>query len=86
MATTAEILGFSCDNRDCALGNYTCGKCQTELHRRIWQKMKPQERAYDRNFDPLGAYTSGYSAGRDVECSCHIVSPCGYCTMEADGE
>lgn len=48
--------------------------------------MSEERRAYDRMVDPAGAYTSGYSAGADPECTCHINPPCSYCTSKTEEE
>lgn len=77
---------FAClsGNAACIAGSYDCGACRKEMHRRIWLTMSPERRAYDRMVDPQGAYTSGYSAGADPCCTCHISPPCGYCVSRPD--
>lgn len=79
MTSTQQLTGIKCDNKACDEGYYTCGRCQKEINRQSWMRMTEKEKAYDRHVDPLGAYTSGYSAGASTSCSCHISPPCSYC-------
>lgn len=76
---TVTMTGFECENQACIDGYYTCGRHKKELDRRAWLRMTEKQKEYDRYVDPMGAYTSGYSAGADECCSCHINPPCSYC-------
>lgn len=83
---------MACKHGDSACGvYYDCGRCTRERRERIWRNMTPEQRAYDRHVDPLGAYTSGISAPvgdsfmyESQGCSCHISPPCSYCTRDTE--
>ncbi len=55
--------------------HYYCGKCTRERRAKAYRNMTPEQKAYDRHVDPLGAYHTDFPAG----CSCHLRAPCSYC-------
>lgn len=88
MRSTQDLTGIKCEDKSCAEGYYTCGRCQKIIHEKIWSKMTRQERSYDRYVDSLGAYTSRCSDENWEQscCSCHINPPCSYCINKTDKE
>lgn len=69
----------------CVEGQYECGHCRGIRRQRIWNRMTPEQRAYDRMVDP--ANSAVLDGGRDVDvdafergCTCHINPPCSFCT------
>jgi len=92
-ASSSHTGSGVCKNGAAGCGiSWDCGACTRELHEKIWRNMTPEQRAYDRMVDPLGAYTSGISApgGDDFmyerECTCHIAPPCSYCVDKSRDE
>jgi len=67
-------MALKCGCTPDASGYGYCGECTRALRKKIWKKLTPGERNYDRQFGP------DVSAGLDAECcSCHICPPCSYC-------
>ena len=66
----------------CVPGHYTCGKHRRLERAKAFRKLTPEQKAYDRQVDPLGAYHTDFPAG----CSCHISPPCSYCVGNTDEE
>ena len=61
---------------------YDCGRCRREKRARGYREMTPEQKAYDRHFDPLGAYHTDFPSG----CSCHISAPCSFCENGPSGD
>lgn len=59
---------------------YYCDKCEREARALAYKRLTPQQKAYDKMVDPLGAYHEDFDYG----CSCHISAPCSYCTRETE--
>lgn len=55
-----------------------CSECVRKLREKIWRKMSPQKKAYDRTFAPEQSQVLD-EATLDGGCSCHINPPCSYC-------
>ena len=64
----------------CVPNHYTCGKCRRKELAKAYRNLTPEQKAYDRYVDPLGAYHIDFPAG----CSCHISPPCSYCVNDDD--
>ena len=61
---------------------YDCGRCAREKRARAYRQLSPEQKAYDRMVDPMGAYHTDFEAG----CSCHINAPCSYCTRDVSSD
>lgn len=59
---------------------YHCGRCKRERMARAYQRMTPEQKAYDSHVDPAGAYHVDFPSG----CSCHLSAPCSYCVGPDD--
>jgi hypothetical protein len=75
----------------CVPGMYQCGWCSAIERQRIWRRMSPEDRAYDRYVDPANSAVLDSERGLDLDrivqgCSCHINPPCSYCTRETDDQ
>lgn len=73
-----------CKNGDkyCGQGYWDCGKCEDESRRAAYQRLTPEEKAYDNMVDPLFIYHYDYDREQEC-CSCHINPPCSYCVKNA---
>lgn len=74
-------MSDKCKHGELGCGQYfDCGLCAHEKRARAYRKLTPEQKAYDRYVDPLGAYHTDFAAG----CSCHLSAPCGYCVNKSD--
>jgi len=64
--------------------HYTCGRCAREENRAAFNRLTPEQKAYDNFVDPLNAYHDprGYRDDDEGGCSCHINPPCSFCVRE----
>ena len=74
----------------CVTGHYECLFCRGIKRQRIWNRMTERERAYDRYVDPINSAALDREVSINLDayergCSCHINSPCSYCTDQSDG-
>lgn len=81
MPTVQEISACKYGEAGCGQ-QYDCGRCAREKRARAYRQLTPEQKAYDRMVDPLGAYHTDFEQG----CSCHISAPCSFCTSSADTE
>jgi len=61
---------------------YDCGKCAREKRANAYRRLTPEQKAYDRMVDPLGAYHTDFPQG----CSCHVCAPCSFCVAMTEEE
>lgn len=66
---------------DCGIF-YDCGRCARERRAKSYRNLTPEQVAYDKYVDPLGAYHTDFPSG----CSCHLNAPCSYCENLWDEE
>jgi len=72
-----------CKHGEAGCGQYyDCGKCAREKRAAAYKRLTPEQKAYDRVVDPLGAYHTDFQQG----CSCHICAPCSFCVSMTEEE
>lgn len=73
----AEIVfTITCEFGEKGCGEYfDCGQCARKKRAAAYKRLTPEQKAYDRYVDPLGAYHTDFPA----DCSCHIRPPCSVC-------
>lgn len=83
MTSETKVALRKCKHGEVGCGQmYDCGRCAREKRARAYQRLTPEQKAYDRYVDPANAYHTDFEAG----CSCHINAPCSHCTREINDE
>ena len=86
-------MSLSCGCTPDASGFGWCSECVAALRKKIWNEMSAEDRNYDRHFAP--GVSAGYDKACDIDpsedqepdhegCSCHINTPCSFCTSQGE--